>query len=155
MERGFSLIETLVVLLIVGIVSTAGLSVLVLDRAGGSHGDAQQLILRLAQVQAYVRESGHAVSWTADAQGYRFQLRPVLSGVPGAMDAFSQDRQRFAALFPERHWVTQGLRVRMEPAGPWLFINEWLSSPLQLELDDGQQALFVRSDVTGRFAVQP
>ncbi|MGE8545894.1 prepilin-type N-terminal cleavage/methylation domain-containing protein [Alcaligenes sp. WGS1538] len=155
MQRGFSLIETLVVLLIVGIVSTAGLSVLVLDRAEGVQGDARQLVLRLAQAQAYVRESGHAVSWTADAQGYRFRLHAAAVATPGAQEGAARDRDRFAQLFPERRWSAQALRVRMEPAGPWLFVNEWLSAPRRLELDDGRQVLHVRSDVNGRFAVQP
>ncbi|HRL21199.1 MAG TPA: prepilin-type N-terminal cleavage/methylation domain-containing protein [Alcaligenes sp.] len=154
-QRGFSLIETLVVLLIVGIVSTAGLSVLVTDRGSGLHADARQLAARLAQAQAYVRQSGHAVSWVADVQGYRFQLQTAAALAPGAQDAAVRDRERFAALFPERRWSEALRQVRMEPSGPWLLVNEWLAAPRQVQLDDGLQVLRVGSDVTGRFSVEP
>ena len=69
---GFTLIELMVVLVIVGVATAAlGLSIRS-DPARQLRDDAQRLVERLAAAQSEVRIDGRAIAWQADADGYRF-----------------------------------------------------------------------------------
>lgn len=152
-QRGFTLIELMVVLVIVGVATAAlGLSIRS-DPARQLHDDAQRLVERLAAAQSEVRIDGRAIAWQADADGYRFVRGawmldgpvPVLD--PTRIDDFPRD----PALRP-RQW--QAGPVRVAPAVPVLLTPEWFGQPWRLTLSSAAGQVEVRRDANGRFLVQ-
>ena len=71
-EAGFSLIELMIVLVIIGI-GTAAISLsMAPDPAQELRREAHDLVRRLAVAQNEVRVDGRVIAWQADGTGYRF-----------------------------------------------------------------------------------
>jgi general secretion pathway protein H len=101
-QRGFTLLELLVVLAIIGL-ATAGVS-LSLPDANPLERDAQRLAALLESARAQARATGTPVQWRATAGGFEFDG----SGAPARAD------DALAA----RDWLAPGLQAAIErPAG--------------------------------------
>ncbi|CAB3895624.1 type II secretion system minor pseudopilin GspH [Achromobacter ruhlandii] len=151
-QRGFTLIELMVVLVIVGVATAAlGLSIRS-DPARQLRDDAQRLVERLAAAQSEVRVDGRDIAWQADADGYRFVRGAwTLDGAVPVLDpARTDDFPRDPALRP-RQW--QAGPVRVAPAGPVLLTSEWFGQPWRLTLSSAAGQVEVRRDANGRFQV--
>lgn len=153
LERGFTLIELMVVLVIVGIATAAlGLSIRT-DPARQLRDDAKRLAESFAAAQGEARGDGRSIAWQADAQGYRFVRGAwALDGAVPLLDATRvEDFARDPALRP-RPW--QAGPVRVSPAGPVLLTAEWFGAPWRLTLSNAAGQVDVQRDASGRFLVR-
>ena len=153
---GFSLIEVMIVLVIVGI-ATAAISLSAApDPSEPLRLDARELALRLTTAQHEARIDGRVIAWEARGDGYQF-VRGTWTNTPGSvvpmvttggeLDRFAQDD----ALRPRR-WRA-GV-VEVTPAAPLLLTSEWIGAPVSLELRSGPHAVAIVRDATGGFRVQ-
>lgn len=155
-ENGFSLIELMIVMVIVGI-ATAAISLAVApDPAQELRRDARELALRLVVAQNEVRIDGRVIAWQADADGYRF-ARGTWQAVPGsaiptvstlgALDTFARDDE----LRP-RQW--RAGPVEVTPARPILLTSEPIGAAWRLELRRGGVTVAVLRDAAGGYEVK-
>lgn len=155
-HRGFSLIEVMVVLVIVGI-ATAAISLSAApDPSEPLRMDARELALRLSTAQQEVHIDGRVIAWEARGDGYQFvrgtwmnrpgSVVPTVS-TGGELDRFARDD----ALRPRR-W--RAGTVEVTPAAPLLLTSEWIGSPFSLELRSGPYKVAVVRDATGGFKAQ-
>lgn len=154
-SAGFSLIEVMIVLVIIGI-ATAAISVSVIPNPADTlRLDARELAQRLSAAQSEVRVDGRVIAWQATDRGYRFSRGvwleregspvPVLS-TAGALDNFSQDE-----VLRPRLW--RAGEVNVTPGGPLLLTSEWISKPLRLELHSARATVTLERDASGAFVV--
>lgn len=144
-QRGFTLIELMVVLVIIGIASAAISLNIHADAASGLREDAKRLALLLETAQAEARSDGRRIAWVADSQGYRF----VRLDAVGAQDReFINDPQ----LRP-RHWSAGPVQVRIHPGKTLVLDAEWIAPPLQVILSSNQVSVSVTRTAAGRIEV--
>ncbi len=155
-QKGFTLIEMMVVLMIIGI-GTAAISLSIRpDPARVLKQDAQQLAQMFIIAQSEVRLDGRSIVWQADREGYRFvrsswvipdnDVIPVLSPA-AAPDTFARDD----ALRP-RHW--QSGTMQISPHSSVTLDAERIGAPWEIQLSDGTSTVAVVRDAGGRFSVQ-
>ncbi|TKJ83862.1 type II secretion system protein GspH [Pseudomonas koreensis] len=144
-QTGFTLIELMVVLIIIGIASAAISLSIKPDPAQLLRKDANRLIQLLQIAHAEALADGRPITWLADKNGFRFSRRNEQG--PG-FDHFLADPQ----LRP-RHWETPSLKVRVTPRQPLILNAEWFDSPVQLQLSDGQNTLTVQRTATGKLTL--
>jgi general secretion pathway protein H len=153
---GFSLIEVMVVLVIIGIAMAAISLSAAPDPAEPLRLDARELAVRLATAQHEVHVDGRVIAWEARGDGYQF-VRGTWASAPGSvvpgvttggeLDRFVRDD----ALRPRR-WRA-GI-VEVSPAAPLLLTSEWIGTPWSLELRSGRYRVAIVRDATGGFRVQ-
>jgi len=154
-ERGFSLIELMVVMVIVGI-ATAAISLSIApDPAQDLRRDAHELVLHLAVAQNEVRIDGRVIAWQADGKGYNFargtwyaapgSAIPVVS-TAGVLDNFARDDE----LRP-RQWRVAPVQVT--PAQPVLLTSEPIGASWRMELRHGDATVVVQRNATGGYEV--
>lgn len=145
MQRGFTLLELLVVLAIVGLASAAVTLSLRDSDATALEQDALRLATLLETARQQSRASGSPVHWQLQPQGFKF----LAHWVPHADNA---------DLSGPKTWLHDGTRARIiQPANAptWVLGPEPLLPPQMLILQRGEQQLAVGSDGFRPFSVQP
>lgn len=145
-QNGFTLIELMVVLVIIGIASAAiGLSIKP-DPLNLLRKDAERLAQLLQVAQAEARADGRPITWLADGKGFRFSRRNERAK---GDEQFADD-----PLLHPRLWHSPGLDVRVEPGQNVVLDAEWISQPLRVKLSDGFNSLSVQRSASGQVRVQ-
>jgi general secretion pathway protein H len=126
-QSGFTLIEIMVVMVIIGIATTAiGLSIRP-DPSRLLRQDAQRLAQLFAIAQTEVRLDGRATR--------------------AGLDEFERDD----ALRP-RAW--QAEQVKVTPSGPLILTDEWLGTSWTLVLSHGDQTVELKRQANGHYEVR-
>lgn len=160
-QQGFSLLEVLVVLAIIGIVTgTAGLSVRAVQNERSLHTDARRLAQLFALAQAQARSSGRPVVWEYGPHGYRFSQAQASLLMPAAlaqrMATLPTPRQDASGPLRPRSWSPeQPVTVRVMPPATQVFHDEWVSGPRMVELSDGLYTVRLLRAGNGQYRVQP
>ncbi|MCJ8202932.1 type II secretion system minor pseudopilin GspH [Pseudomonas sp. RGM2987] len=145
-QQGFTLIELMVVLVIIGIASAAVSLSIKPDPLKLLREDADRLAQLLQLAQAEARSDGRPITWRGDAKGFAFARRTDRGA---GLDRFKDDPQ----LRPRR-WQSPSMEIRVEPRQRVVLNAEWLGEPLQIRLSDGQNSLTVQRSAAGRVLVQ-
>ncbi|RMT98155.1 proteinral secretion pathway protein GspH [Pseudomonas amygdali pv. sesami] len=144
-QRGFTLIELMVVLVIIGIVSATVSMSIKPDPAALLRKDAERLahMLHIAQVEA--RVDGRPITLLVDDKGFGFARRAE-QGL--GYDRFMNDPQlRFRA------WETPSIRISVDPAQRVVSGPEWIVAPLRIQLSDGERSLSLQRSALGQLQV--
>lgn len=155
-QYGFSLVEVMVVLVIIGVMA-ATVSLSAQPRQAESlRLDAQELAQRLSAAQHEVRKEGRVIVWQPRENGYVFTrgvwrteaggVLPILSHA-GRLDELTEDE-----ILQPRQWRTDA--VSLSSSQPVLLTAEWMGRPWRLELhSQGYSAILLR-DGTGGYRVE-
>ncbi len=146
-QQGFTLIELMVVLVIIGIASAAISLTIKPDPLHLLRKDAERLGQLLQIAQAEARVDGRPITWRADAKGFRFNRR---SDDGNGLDTFARDAQ----LRP-RPWESTPMQVNIEPRQTLVLDAEWVNPPLRVVLSNGQHSLSLQRDSAGLIRVVP
>lgn len=157
-QRGFTLIELMVVVMIIGIMASA---VTILAFPGGARplqADAQRLVELFRLAHSEVRADGRPITWQATPHGYRFERRmrrndgghtPPTTVADASLDAFAQDEM----LHP-RAWQAAPVSVAIEPPGAPVITAEWFAPALRITLSSDAGRVVLTRDEAGRYAIQ-
>lgn len=153
---GFTLIEVMVVMVIIGIAAAAVSVSMTPNAADQLNRDARDLALRLTTAQNEVHLDGRVIAWQALGNGYQFvrgtwttthgSIIPIVT-TAGDLDRFTDDE----SLRP-RQWRAD--RVDISPQQPLLLTSEWVGPPLRLELRSGEHNVTIMRDGSGSYRVQ-
>ncbi len=160
-QQGFSLLEVLIVLVIVGIAAGAvSVSALSDTDERALRQDANRLALLFPVAQAEARKSGNAVVWEYDIEGYAFAHAPRQQFQPAAMTRLSEPVQAVeyegdSPLRPRAWTSDKAVQVQVQPPGAHVFQSEWISGPTSIELHDGTHTIRIIRSGNGHYEVQP
>lgn len=148
-QQGFTLIELMVVLVIIGIASAAISLTIKPDPLHLLRKDAERLSQLLQVAQAEARADGRPITWRADAKGFRFNRR---SDDGLGVETFKGDTQ-----LRSRPWESTPMQISIEPRQVLVLDAEWISPPVHVVLSDGQHSLSLQRDAAGlmRIVSQP
>jgi general secretion pathway protein H len=150
--RGFTLPEALVVVFLIGLLSTMAVALVRVDDAARADREARRLaaLIELAAVEA--RASGRGIAWSPESGGYAFWRRDE----NGDWTQFAEDspfRPRafggtvaLREVLVESRALAPGERVVFQPSG--------LHSALRISLRGGDSELVLRGGVLGRVSLQ-
>lgn len=150
--RGFTLIEVLVVLVIVGVLSTTVALSLEYTSERPAQTEARRLALLLEAAMLEAHAGGRQLGWSSDAEGYAFWERSR----GAAWQPLRDDAQFGARRLPEGLHLSgvesdgtplrQGEMLILRPVDPPLF---------RLRLSGHDDAFLLRGLPTGRVEVAP
>lgn len=151
-QRGFTLIEILVVLVIVGImVGLAGVRMMPDDERVLAN-EAERLALLLEQTRDQAVASGEPIAWSVDASGYRFWVLDTdnqwasRAGDEVLRDRPLADGVRLAALEVNQTRLAAGERLLFLPSGG--------NAPFSADLALNAAHARIRGDSLGRVRIE-
>lgn len=138
-QRGFTLIELMVVLVIVGIASAAISLNIRPDPGKQLRADGERLARLLELAQSEAQADGQPLRWQSDRDGYRFVRADgqVLAEGP----------------LKPRRWQAETVKVQAEPRGAVWLDGEWIGAPLTLRLHSGTLRLELARNAAGQVRV--
>ena len=149
--RGFTLIEMLVVIAILGILSTFVALTTAPDPRRGATIEAERLGLLLEAALQEAQWGGRAIAWSADAKGYRF----LQADIERRWEPITGDDLFRARLLAEGTSLA-GIEVEGQALPPCalLIFSPALAPLFRITLNAPQGALVLRSLPNGKVDVQ-
>jgi len=141
-QRGFSILEVLVVLVIISITAMIGMSYMPRSSTNSLHADGVRLTQLFTLAQNYARQQGTPITWKPEEQQFRFVLTErSLQSLPDALRP--------------RPWLSpQAVQVTIEPANEQVrFTSHWLRPSHRVVLDNGLDRLRIQKDPYGNYEV--
>lgn len=138
-QRGFTLIELMVVLVIVGIASAAISLNIRPDPGKPLRADGERLAQLLELAQSEVQADGQMLRWQADREGYRFVRADGQVLLDGPLRP--------------RRWQAEAVTVQAQPRGPVWLDGEWVGEPLTLRLRSGAVRVELARGAAGQVRV--
>ncbi len=147
-NRGFTLLEMLVVLLIAGIALGTATAQLMPDDRSELRDEAEQLALLLENAELEAQTGGAAMAWLPDRSGYQFwrrnrqgNWRPIDEG-PFRFRAWRRDT-RIASVLVDGEPLKFGERLRLDGA---------FAAPFAVRLEHGRARATVNGAAPGAVA---
>ncbi|MCG7326914.1 type II secretion system minor pseudopilin GspH [Achromobacter sp. ACRQX] len=153
-ERGFTLVEVLVVLVIVAIAA----SMVSLSVGRGDNrlrADAERLADAFTVAQSEARSDGRNIRWLANGQGWSFE-RAGRSAGPTAQDDIPVpvDRLESDEVLRPQSWSVAPVQWRLDPDRPLIFNTEWVAAPMTLTLSAADAHVTLQRDAAGRYEIR-
>ncbi len=149
--NGFTLIEILIVIVIVGVTLTLASVNLFRDDGQVLNEEAKRLAALLSHAQTEAMITGNAIAWSAQQGKYEFWRR----GKNGKWDEPSSDEILRARTFPaEIEWGeirVAGNAIKLDER--LIFLAGGLNQPFELKLKYRDKHLTILGDPTGRVVV--
>jgi len=159
-QRGFTLLEMMVVLLIIGI-ATAAASVSMLGdpQARSLRQDGQRLAQLFVLAQNEAMASGETLIWRHAAGGYDFVRLPRQLILPARLAARSAPAPATVlggdSPLRARRWTTDGpVSVSVTPDTEVVFDADWVHAPLDILLQAGGNTVHLQRLGNGRFVLR-
>ncbi|SSW66065.1 type II secretion system minor pseudopilin GspH [Achromobacter agilis] len=153
-ERGFTLVEVLVVLVIVAIAASM-VSLSVGKGENRLRGDAQRLADAFAVAQSEARSDGRPIRWLPSGQGWSFERRGRLPGTSAEEDTpLPVDRLERDDVLRPQAWSASPVELRLDPDRPLVFNTEWVAAPITLTLRAGDARVVLQRDAAGRYDIR-
>jgi len=150
-NNGFTLIEILVVLLIIGVLLTSIVVKAFPDEQQVLHEEAERLGLLLEQARDQAFISGRSIAWSAQNEGYAFwRLNAQRQWEPITGDQNLRARKLPPPMNVTALFINQ---VKVLPAERLVFSPSGLNPAFVVTLAMQQQSLQLASDSLGRFQV--
>jgi general secretion pathway protein H len=159
-QRGFSLLEMMVVLLIIGIATAAAsVSMLGNPQARKLREDGQRLAQLFVVAQTEAMASGETLIWRHAAGGYDFVRLPRPLVLPARIAARSAAAPAavIAGDSPlrARRWSTDGpVSVSVTPDMDVLFDADWVHAPLDIRLQSDGNTVLLQRLGDGRYVLR-
>lgn len=147
---GFTLIEMLVVMLIIGLMAKTLMTTLALTSNNSLQREAESLAWLLRENALQARASGQAVTWRAIPSGYEFTLEPGNAAPANS----SQEKAE-----PKTHLFAEGIKVLSirtaedEQATQLLLSGRRIAGASTITLANHEEAIEVVSEGLDRFTV--
>lgn len=161
-QRGFSLLEVMVVLLIIGIAAAAAtVTAFGSSQRRALHEDAQRLVLLFEAAQTQARATGQVIIWRPSRQGYVFERQPRRLVLPARLAAgagrvmAAASSQEDSALRPRQWSAGQAVMVSLQPDIELRFDADWVHPPLSIHLQSGQEDILIMRMGGGHYEVRP
>jgi len=151
LPNGFTLVETLVVLLILAIVATAATLGINANKTDGElFKDARQLAMKLSLAHNEARVRNQSFAFRHDDEGYWFDMivtRPAALPIRTAQPLSTT----ISSKFQFHPWSSNSTKVFVDPYNATLFSPEWLSGPERIVLDNGTTRIQIERVAPGQY----
>lgn len=142
-QHGFSLLEVIIVLFIIGISTSVGIHYLPSTYDNSVSQDAKLLTQRFQAAQRYAIQHQQTLRWQKHEDGFGFEA--LENG------AFTLP---LPATLAHVSWRgARSTKVTLQPSSTLLIEPSWLYSPLLITLDNGVDRLIISRDLHGNFDV--
>lgn len=154
-ERGFTLIEVLVVLVIVAIAASM-VSLSANTASDPLRADASRLVDAFRVAQSEARSDARPIRWLPDSHGWSFERRGRALGASGAQDEvpLAPDNLAHDDILRAQSWSAGPVNIQLTPDSPLIFNTEWVAQPLVVQLRAGSHGISILRDAAGDYDIR-
>lgn len=149
---GFTLVEIIVVLFIVGVLCSALVVVALPGDAALADKEARRLAALLELALAETRAGGQAIAWSPEGNGYSFLQRAADGEWTRFPDTSVYRHRSFAGKTQIREVLIDS---QVLPEGGRIMLSQYgFHSPFQATMSGGEARVILRGGVLGRISLQ-